>query len=371
MAPYTLASSPSTRAFSPSAVAVLTFVIVGLVVLCFVVALVYSFVVPSVMRLVRRAPVEDEENLSSSVVIISGPEKTDSPTPIIVHNKTAAPHPRSPLARLTVVEVTTASGFGSSSTGTSRGPSPLRKCVSLETIREEAEEITTPVYLVEVNVSTSDTECKDIIIINKFLSCPRLASAGEISARFGTPRRTAFVSKPSPLREVSIIRYDDDKHAAPITTDVEAFSIAESIAVALANSSSSDFTPISEDMVNDEDEDPFAFDIGRPVPPSTPFIDVPTIVIVDTDLVQAPAPMRTSRQRSNSFMGRKHGQTVCCTGGATSSGRGSTKHKEKENNGYLQVPSAEPPKSKRSSSRRAVAVCRLIFSCFPFLTPLS
>ncbi|KAK7018569.1 hypothetical protein R3P38DRAFT_3274621 [Favolaschia claudopus] len=351
MPPFTLASSPSARAFSPSAVAVLTFVIVGLVVLSFAVALVYSFVVPSVMRLVRRAPVEDEENFSDSIVIISGPEKSDSPTPVLVDNKTDAPHPRSPLARLTV-EVNTASRFGSLRTRTSPGPSRLRKCMSLETIQEEEEQVISPVHLVEVNMTKSDAdeEGKDKAIKNKFLIHPHLLPIGETPARFGTARRTAFVSRPSPLHETSNICNDD---AAPITTDVEAFSIAESIAVALANPSSSDFIPISEDMIDDEDENPFVFDIGRPVPPPAPFIDVPTIIIVDTDLVQAPAPapQRIGRQRSNSFMGMKHSQTVYCARG----GQGSTKQKEKENTGYLQVPSAEPPKSKRSSRRRAVA----------------
>ncbi|KAK7018549.1 hypothetical protein R3P38DRAFT_2983196 [Favolaschia claudopus] len=345
MAPYRLVSSPAARVFSLSAVAVVTFVIVGLVVLCFAVAMVYSCVVPCVMRLVQRAPVEDEENTSDSVVTISKTEEIKLPTHVLADTNLRVHRPRSPLGRL-AIEVNTLTHFGSPRSRTSPEPSPLRACVFLETITEA--QVTTPVLL-EVNMSKSDVP-KDKAVTNKFITHPHLLPIGETPARFGSARRTGFVSRPSPLRETSNICDDD---ATPITADVEAFSIAESIAVALANSSSSDFTPISEDMVDNEEEDPFQFDVGRVVPPPAPFIDVPIIVIVDTDFVQTPAPQRTGRQRSNSFMGRKH-QTVSCARGTSTVGKAAAK--DKENNGFLQIPSAEQSRSRNSSRRRAVVI---------------
>ncbi|KAK6992140.1 hypothetical protein R3P38DRAFT_2571178 [Favolaschia claudopus] len=193
-------------------------------------------------------------------------------------------------------------------------------------------------------------------------SCTRsyLRRVVAASARFDAISRTRSAIGPSPLREVTDTSFVD---AAP-----EAPSIAVSVAAVLRSACSDSFDDITSCLTDsdDENDDPFSFDVGFTITDITPTstfvpapapadLDIPTIVVVSCSFDNLAAISKpTGRQRSNSFMGWKQGHAPAASRGGVKreSGSGSAK----ENEGFLTVPSeVQPkPKSKRSSRRSAI-----------------
>ncbi|KAF7361229.1 hypothetical protein MSAN_01155000 [Mycena sanguinolenta] len=165
----------------------------------------------------------------------------------------------------------------------------------------------------------------------------------DISTRFGASRSRSKPG-PSPLRAV----FPEPE----FTTDVETPAIAHAIASALVTACRSSFGA-DFSFLDDEDENPFVFNLGRAVPVPASHFEIPAIVVQNPSLdFGTVAPMKPmARKRSNSFVGWKQGHTP--SKGSSSKGH-SGKVKEKENDGFLKVPSfKKPATSPPRTCRRA------------------
>ncbi|KAK7018396.1 hypothetical protein R3P38DRAFT_3558728 [Favolaschia claudopus] len=382
MAPYLVATTSSSSSYplslSSPVVRVLlafVFVVVGLGAVCALVVVCVQKVVKVVEKRgeVLRESVKDVEDCGESLVSVASVEKTeDSILPIpenIVSPQDTAPTSindgnlqissmRYPLARVIETGATYTRPRRSPAKVPS-APSPLRACIFSESdfLVEEEEVVVIAPHGEDLTAVTKEVHMSVMPMSTVLATRSHLRPVVAASARFDIIRRSAI--GPSPLREVTNTYAVD---AAP-----EAPSIAVSVAAVLRSACSDSFDDITSCLTDsdDENEDPFSFDVGFsitditptptfvPAPAPAPDLDIPTIVVVSCSSDNLAAISKpTGRQRSNSFMGWKQGHAPAALRGNVKreSGSGGAK----ENEGFLTVSYTVkekiPPKKSRRTS---------------------
>ncbi|KAJ7226506.1 hypothetical protein B0H12DRAFT_1328698 [Mycena haematopus] len=378
-------SSSSVLSLSTSstiAVAAFLVVVLGGLAGCF-------FVVPYVAKVMdRRARTKDVESNADSVATLYSVEKARKVAaaavlarararlPRLQDPKCAAPPARKspkivgPCRQLTYLadSVNVSARFSASRTRIQPGLSPLRTIAFLapesSVVAFNHKHVNGASRLVAARIRLAVTAKKNGTVIGKspfsalrktVTTRPHLQSLklGEVPAAFVT--RTRARPGPSPLRIV-FLEPEPEPVVATSASNVEASSIAHTIVELLAaaynDDHDADFGFLHDS--DTDDEDPFIYDLGRAIPaPPVPF-DVPTIIVESPSLVFDKEQRDTnakpsSRKRSNSFIGWKQGLAPSKgTGhGSSSSSSKGRSGKDKENEGFLRVPSASPRRTRR------------------------
>ncbi|KAK7018401.1 hypothetical protein R3P38DRAFT_1299492 [Favolaschia claudopus] len=378
MAPYLVATTSSSSSYSlslssPVVRLLLAFVavIVGLGAVC----ALFVVCVQKVVKVVEkrgeflRESVKDVEDCSESIVSVVSVEKTeDSILPIpenIVSSQDTAhtsisdgnlqiSSMRYPLARVIKTGSTYTRPRRSPAT-VSPAPSPLRACIFSECdfVVEEEEVVVIAPLDEDLTTVTKEVHMSVMPMSTVLATRSHLRPVVAASARFDIIRRTAI--GPSPLREVT--------NTSAVGAAPEAPSIAVSVAAVLRSACSDSFDDITSCLTDsdDENDDPFSFDVGSsitditPTPTSVPVpdLDIPTIVVVScsSDNLAAISKPTTGRQRSNSFMGWKQGHAPAASRGGVR--RESASASAKENEGFLTVSYTVKEKIPIKKSRRS------------------
>ncbi|KAF7334570.1 hypothetical protein MVEN_02286900 [Mycena venus] len=261
--------------------------------------------------------------------------------------------------------------FGTSRTRTRPGPSPLRVAVL---VPEPPSKDDAAAYLVKARIRLGVTSKAAALGKSPFgalrrsiTTRPHLQSiaVNEVSASFATIRNRVSHG-PSPLRAI-FTASEPEPEPAPISpttaSDVDEPSIAHALASLLASVYHAEdddavrFAFLEDSDADSDSDDPFEFDLGRVVPVPAPVgvaiglppLDIPTIIVESPSLTIGDGPKPTSRKRSNSFIGWRQGHSPS-KGTGHSGTNGNRSSREKENDGFLRVPS--PPHSSRPRPRR-------------------
>ncbi|KAJ7209350.1 hypothetical protein B0H12DRAFT_1225123 [Mycena haematopus] len=342
------------------------------------------FVVPYVVKVMKsRARTKDVESSAESVATLYSVEKAKKVAaaavlararvrlPSLQDLKRAAPPvPKSikivgPCRRLTYLadSVDVSARFSASRTRIQPGLSPLRTIAFLapesSVVAFNHKQVNGASHLVAARIRLAVTAKKNGAVIGKspFSALRKTVTMrhhlqslklGEVPAAFVT--RTRARPGPSPLRAVFP---EPEPVVATSASNVEAPSIAHTIVDLLATAYNDDHDADFGFLHDSDnyDEDPFIYDLGRAIPAAPVCVDVPTIIVESPSLVFNKDQRDTnakpsSRKRSNSFIGWKQGLAPSKDMGHGSSSKGS-RGKDKENEGFLRVPSASPRRTRR------------------------